>query len=87
MSPEEFKHLRESLSSPRDPQSHLTQLELANLLDINPMTISRFERGISEIPKTVAVIMLALKSGIIDISALDTTRYMPLDKVFPKSVQ
>jgi transcriptional regulator with XRE-family HTH domain len=83
MQPEDFKRIRESLTSPRDPQSHLTQLALANLLDINPMTISRFERGVTAIPKTVAVIMLALKSGVIDVSALDTARYVPLENMFP----
>jgi len=39
----------------------LTQLELSALLKVDPMTISRWERGLYEVPEAVALALLAMK--------------------------
>jgi len=53
MSPSELRRRRKELG--------LTQRELAKLLRVNLMTVSRWERGDHRIPEAVA---LALKGGM-----------------------
>lgn len=52
MSPEEIKQLRERLK--------LTQPELAYKLQIAPMTVSRWERGVSDPSKVFVTQMLKM---------------------------
>ncbi len=47
MAPEDLRRRREAL--------RLTQLELAALLHVDPMTVSRWERGLHPIPEAVAL--------------------------------
>ncbi len=39
----------------------LSQSELATLLDLTPVTISRYERGVLPVPKTVALVVASMK--------------------------
>jgi transcriptional regulator with XRE-family HTH domain len=45
MKPEEMKRRREALG--------LTQVQLARVLGLDSITVSRYERGVRPIPKTV----------------------------------
>jgi DNA-binding transcriptional regulator YiaG len=49
MAPKEVRRLRQRLG--------LTQVELAQRLDLNKMTVSRWERGLVPIPKATAELL------------------------------
>ena len=53
MKPSDFKHKRESLE--------LTQTQLGIVLDVGYQTISRYERGVVPIPRTVEFALFYLE--------------------------
>jgi transcriptional regulator with XRE-family HTH domain len=54
MSHDELKRKRKALG--------MTQRELADLLKVDPMTVSRWERGQHHIPESVALALMGLKA-------------------------
>ena len=53
MTPEELKRRRATL--------RLSQVELAALLHVDPMTVSKWERGVHRIPESAALALQHLK--------------------------
>jgi transcriptional regulator with XRE-family HTH domain len=46
----------------RRRELRLTQVELAAVLHVDPMTVSRWERGLHPIPEAVALALRSLKA-------------------------
>lgn len=56
MEGKELKKMRESLG--------LTQSGLAEILDVKPNTVARWENGVLDVPKTVELAMPTVKANI-----------------------